>query len=159
MLSCARWLALIFLICTGPVLASGRSEVVKADLDSLIRAAAPHSVQFAVSVPHTVSVGSNGSWSVSNGIATWRYTVRIPTAVSLSFHAINTRLPASAQLTVSGKSTTSVYSNADLHRGSIMSRIAPGEALAFSLRVAVADQRGVAFNIDSLEPLKTVGSA
>ena len=101
--SSGRWLVLFLLICGTPVLAAARSEIVKADLESLIRAAAPHPAQFAVSVPHAVSDITGGAWSVSGDIATWQYSVRIPTAVSLSFRAINTRLPASARLTVRGK--------------------------------------------------------
>jgi hypothetical protein len=147
----ARWLALVFLISGGLVQAGPRSETVKADFDSLIRAAALHPDQFAVSVPSAVSASSKGAWSVSKNVATWRYSVRIPTAVSLSFHAINTRLPASARLTVSGKATTSVYDGADIRRGTLLSRIAPGEVLAFTLTVAASEQRLIAFNIDTFQ--------
>jgi hypothetical protein len=60
-------------------------------------------------------------------------------------------LPASAQLTVSGRATTSVYGSADIRRGTLLSRIAPGEALAFTLRVAASEQRLIAFNIDTFQ--------
>jgi hypothetical protein len=146
-----RWLIFFVLIFGSPVLAAARSEIVKADLESLIRTAAPHSTQFAVSVPHAVSDTSAGSWSVSKDAATWQYSVQIPTAVSLSFRAINTQLPASARLTVRGKSTTSVYSGADIRRGVLLSRIAPGDTLAFTLTVAAAERGLVSFNIDAFQ--------
>jgi hypothetical protein len=52
-------------------------------------AAADSKVQFAVAVPHA-----------------WRYAVRIPTAVSMSFHAARVRLPAAATMTVRSAKTT-----------------------------------------------------
>jgi hypothetical protein len=151
LLTLTRWLAVVFLISSSQAFAAPHNEVVKADLESLIRAAASYPAQFAVTVPHAVSDTAAGLWTVSNNVATWQYTVRIPTAVSLSFHAINTRLPASARLIVKGASTTAVYRNADIRKGVLWSRIAPGEALSFTLTVTASDRGLVNFNIDAFQ--------
>ena len=81
-------------------------DVIKPDLHALIRAAAPSPVQFAVHVPHAVSSATSGTWSNSNGRATWRFNARIPTAVSMSFHANPVNLPVDAVLTVRGARTS-----------------------------------------------------
>jgi lysyl endopeptidase len=125
--------------------------IVKADLKPLIRAGMDSPVQFAVLVPHAVSAASGGSWSTADGRATWRYAVDVPTAVSVSFHAINSSLPASATLEVRGAKTTTSYRARDLHRGELWSRIQPGEALQFTLTVAAEDRSKVAFSIVSLQ--------
>jgi lysyl endopeptidase len=126
-------------------------NIVKADLRSLIRAAIDSPVQFAVLVPHPVSTATGGKWSVAGGRATWRYSVRVPTAVSLSFHAIQSSLPESAILVVRGAKTTTSYRVRDLHRGELWSRIHPGDALELTLTVAAADRADVALNIVSLQ--------
>lgn len=126
-------------------------HIVKADLKTLIRAAADSPVQFAVLVPHTVSTNSAGTWSTADGRATWRYAVDIPTAVSMSFHATGSSLPESAVLVVRGAKTTTTYRTRDLHRGELWSRIQPGEALQFTLTVAAEDRGKVALKIVSLQ--------
>jgi hypothetical protein len=64
-------------------------DVVQINLDPLINTAAKDRNRFAVDIPHVIdaSPAGMGSWSVTRGVATWRYSVRLPTAVSLSFHA------------------------------------------------------------------------
>jgi hypothetical protein len=147
----AALLTVILSTFTVAALAAGPVHVVKTDLKPLIRAGLDSPVQFAVFVPHAVSTSSGGTWSTANGRATWRYAVAIPTAVSLSFHASKSALPASAQLLVRGTRTTASYRARNLHRGELWSRIQPGEALEFTLTVAAADRSQVAFNIVSLQ--------
>jgi hypothetical protein len=126
-------------------------HIVKTDLKPLIRAGMDSPVQFAVLVPHAASATSDGSWSTGDGHATWRYAVEVPTAVSLSFHATKSSLPASATLVVRSAKTTTSYRSRDVHRGDLWSRIQPGEALQFTLTVAAEDRSKVAFNIVSLQ--------
>jgi len=125
--------------------------VVRANLATLIRAAADSPVQFAVPVPHTASTAVSGSWSVTAGEATWHYAVQVPTAVSLSFHALAPFLPQSAALQVSGGRTTRSYRAADLRRGELWSGIHPGDTLEITLTVAAADRAAVDFTIVSLQ--------
>jgi len=47
-------------------------------------------------------------------LSTWVYSVRIPTAISLSFHAAGIVLPPSAVLTVSTARTTARYTARDV---------------------------------------------
>ena len=125
--------------------------VVRANLASLIRAAADSPVQFAVPVPHTASTVSSGSWSVTGGQASWSYVVQVPTAVSLSFHALAPSLPQSATLLVSGGQTTRSYRAGDLRTGEFWSHIHPGDTLTITLTVAAADRAAVDFRIVSLQ--------
>jgi lysyl endopeptidase len=121
------------------------------DLRPLIRAAASSPVQFAVEIPYAVSPDTAGSWSKSGGQATWGYAVRVPTAVSLSFHALHVRLPESAVLTVRGSSTTVTYRGSDVHGTQLWSRIQPGDALQFTLQVALSQRSAVRLDIISLQ--------
>ncbi len=90
-------------------------------------------------------------WSVAGGRATWKYAVRVPTAVSLSFHAVQSSLPASALLVVRGAKSATSYRTRDLHRGDLWSRVHPGDALQFSLTVDVGERDKVSLNIVSLQ--------
>ena len=125
--------------------------VVRANLGSLIRAAAGSPVQFAVPVPHSASTADAGNWSVSGGEASWHYAVQVPTAVSLSFHAVESSLPASATLLVSGGQATTSYRAGDLHRGELWSRIHAGDTLELTVTVAAAERDQVALRIVSLQ--------
>src|ERR1700760_284790 len=87
------------LLLASPICLAGQVETLQIDLRPLIKAAADTPVQFAVPIAHSVTTQSNGQWSTKPaGSAQWAYSVRIPTAVSMSFHATLIRLPASAVL-------------------------------------------------------------
>jgi len=130
----------LLLVWMGIGLAATPVVSVKTDLKPLIRAAAESPVQFAVLVPHAASTATNGEWSSTNGSARWVYAVEVPTAVSLSFHAIDSYLPDSAILVVRGARTVGSYRARDIHRHELWSRIYPGQALQFELTVAAADR-------------------
>jgi hypothetical protein len=147
-----RVAALVALFCALAISATAAPvHIVRTDLRPLIRAASSSRVQFAVSIPHAVSITKDGTWSVEGDRAVWRYAVQVPTAVSLSFHATRSSLPASAVLVVRGAKTTTSYRGSDLHRGELWSRIHPGDALELSLTVAPADRNQVQFNLTSLQ--------
>lgn len=126
-------------------------RVIKTDLKPLIRESAQSPVQFAVLVPHSASTTDAGTWSVTRGRATWNYAVRVPSAVSLSFHATQSSLPASAILVVSGAKSATSYQAGNLHHGELWSRIHPGDALQFTLTVDVSERNKVLLNIVSLQ--------
>lgn len=149
---CQRLLAAVVLTLVATAsFAAVPVQVVKTDLKPLIRSAAQSPVQFAVLVPHSASTTGSGLWSLAHGRATWNYAVRVPTAVSLSFHAKQSSLPASAMLIVRGAKTTTSYQARDLHRGDLWSRIHPGDALQFTLTVSVSERNKVLLNIVSLQ--------
>ncbi|HXY96969.1 MAG TPA: hypothetical protein VEH00_08345 [Steroidobacteraceae bacterium] len=125
--------------------------MVRTNLEPLIRAAADSPVQFAVPVPHTASTAASGSWSIAGGQATWRYAVQVPTAVSLSFHALVPSFPASAALLVSGTHSAVSYGASDLRGGELWSRIHAGDTLVLTLTVAAADAASVDLRIVSLQ--------
>jgi hypothetical protein len=144
-------LALLLLVQVITALAAAPVRTVNTDLRPLIRAAIGSPAQFAVLVPHAASTATAGSWSTVSGRATWSYAVRVPTAISMSFHAIGVSLPNSATLVVRSARSTTSYRARDLHGGELWSRIQPGEALEFELSVAVADRAKVSLNIVSLQ--------
>ena len=77
--------------------------------------------------------------------------MQVPTAVSLSFHAMQVSLPADATLVVRGAQTTTTYRASDLHRGELWSRVQPGAGLQFALSVPAAERARVKFRIVSLQ--------
>lgn len=144
-------LAALLLLPVFAAVAAVPVHTIQADLKPLIRAAVDSPVQFAVLVPHTASTATAGTWTTAAGRATWTYAIRVPTAVSLSFHATAVVLPPSATLVVRGARTTVSYKASDLHRGELWSRIQPGEALQFELTVAAADRGKVALSFVSVQ--------
>jgi lysyl endopeptidase len=132
-----------------PVVAS--VDTVRVDLNPLIDAAAHSPEQFAVSVPHSFSSTSEGTWFARGSTRTWVYTVRIPTAISMSFHAGAAILPPSAVLAVSAGRTTFRYTARDVARSGLWGRPIPGDTLAFSLSVDSSEANRVHLQIDHLE--------
>jgi hypothetical protein len=108
-------------------------------------------VQFAVQVPQAIDVSQDGTWSAAGSISTWRYTVQVPTVVSLSFHAVRIRLPQTASLSVAGKSGTATYAARDLRREEMWSRVQLGDTLEFTLTVPSRDKHSVELSIDGLQ--------
>jgi hypothetical protein len=128
-------------------------DVVRVDLERLIDAAVKDRNRFAVDIPRAVdaSQAGTGTWSVAHGVATWRYAVRVPTAVSLSFHAANIYLPPSAQLKVLAGESTNTYTAKDINRRQLWSRISKGDSLAMELTVAPSQRRSVVLQIASVQ--------
>ena len=92
-----KWTSVASLATLLVSLASNAASVdtLSVDLDSLIDAAAASKNRFAVDIAHPVS-----------GSDTWTYSVRIPGAISMSFHASEVSLPADAVLAVTSGNTT-----------------------------------------------------
>jgi hypothetical protein len=128
-------------------------DVVQVDLNPLIDAAMKDRNRFAVDIPHPIdsSQAGTGTWIITRGLATWRYSVRVPTAVSLSFHAANIFLPQSAQLKVMGGGSTYIYSAKDINKRQLWSRIAKGDSLSMELTVAPKERRFVVLQIASVQ--------
>jgi hypothetical protein len=128
-------------------------DVVQVDLERLIDTAVKDHNRFAVDIPRVVdaSQAGAGTWSVTRGVATWHYSVRVPTAVSLSFHAANIFLPPSAQLKVLAGGSTYTYSAKDTNKRQLWSRISKGDSLAIELTVAPNQRRSVVLQIASVQ--------
>lgn len=131
--------------------AENAPEVLKADLVHEIDKVARIPERFAVEVPHRFDVRDHGHWDAGNSTAHWHYALRIPGAVSLSFHADLVDLPASAVLQVSAGSEQYRYSAKDVHRGELWSRIGRGDTLSFSLSVNSAEASRVVFAVSGIQ--------
>jgi hypothetical protein len=126
-------------------------DTVRIDLNPLIDTAAQSPEQFAVNMAHAISSASQGKWSQRGSTSTWEYSARIPTAISMSFHAPGATLPPSAVLTVSTARTTSKYLARDISRSGLWGRPMPGDTLNFSLSVNSSEAGQVRLQIDSLQ--------
>lgn len=126
-------------------------DTVRVDLRPLIEQAAANPNQFAVDVPHRVSASRSGEWTDEGGTRTWRHTVTVPDAVSLSFHAPRIHLPPSAVLWVGGAATSTQYRDADVAGGSLWSSIQPGDTLEFTLQVRPDEAEQVVLEISGFQ--------
>lgn len=146
----AGWLV-IALFWVLPVSAATVVDTVQVDLNPLIDEAARSPQQFAVNVHHAVSASHQGVWSQHGSTSTWTYSVRIPTAISMSFHAPHVRLPPSAVLTVSGARTTFRFVARDISRTGLWGRPMPGDTLNFALSVNSSEASRVHVQITDLQ--------
>jgi lysyl endopeptidase len=113
-------------------------ETFQVNLNPLIDKAVRHSTQFAVDVARRIDSESSGRWQVDQTNATWDYSIRIPTAVSMGFHASKLMLPADGTLTVTAGGQSYDYRGRDLHRSEFWSRPVKGDQLA--IRISVPKQ-------------------
>ena len=127
------------------------AEVLNVDLGPRIEQSYRFPERFAVDIPHSASASTSGEWTRSGTVSTWHYRVQIPTAVSMSFHARQVHLPASAVLTVTGGGGHVVYRAADVRRGELWSRIFRGATLSLDITVNTNESSQVAFEIASLQ--------
>jgi hypothetical protein len=95
------WTAVSAALCLSAHAAS-TLDTYSVNLDPLIDRAMHRSTQFAVPVARRVNSESSGRWHVDSHDAVWDYTIRIPHAVSMGFHASRLLLPNDGTLTVSG---------------------------------------------------------
>jgi hypothetical protein len=147
-----RWIVALLLLALGPIaVAATPRDTLTVDLRPLIDSAAQYPTRFAVDIAHPASSQTHGVWTRTGNKAVWTYGVRIPTAVSMSFHASSTVLPSSATLVVRAGTVTYRYTSRDVHRGQLWSRIAIGDTLTFELTVAVSDRDSVVLDIASLQ--------
>ncbi len=139
--------------------ASLRDEVA-VDFPAEIDRVAGIPERFAIELPFTAGVTTRGTWSTSGNLRIWQWEVRVPGAVSLSFHAGRASLPAGALLSVSGGGREYRYGPASINRGELWSRIARGDTLTFTLTVSAADVDSVVLDIAGLQAgFRSLGGA
>ena len=110
-------------------------ETYQVNLNPLIDKAMHRPTQFAVGVARRVNSETSGHWQLNSGNAVWDYTIRIPTAVSMGFHASRLLLPIDGTVTVSGGGQTFTYRGRDLHRTEFWSRTVKGDQIAIQITV------------------------
>lgn len=141
--------ALALLLCAGAH-ATTPVDSLSIDLDGLIDSAAHDHNRFAVNIPHPVSSAAQGRWTSARATSTWIYNIRVPTAVSLSFHA-RLALPSSATLQVRAGTVTASYRAKDISRGGLWARPLLGDSLQLRISVNTAEVRQVQLRIDSVQ--------
>jgi hypothetical protein len=127
------------------------SAVVATDRVPQIDKVAQIPERFAVDIAHPFATGTQGYWDKTDSETLWHYTLRVPGAVSLSFHARAISLPPSAVLLVAGGSQQYRYSSKDIRRGELWSRIAHGDTLACTLAASRAEADVVVFEVSSIQ--------
>ena len=148
--SLLRFLGALLLLCASAHAATPPVDSISVDLDALIDGAAHDHNRFAVNIPHSVSSERQGRWTSAGATSTWTYNIRVPTAVSLSFHA-RLALPSSATLQVHAGTVTSSYGTKDISRGGLWSRPLLGDSLQLRISVNTAAARQVQLQIDSVQ--------
>jgi hypothetical protein len=111
------------------------AETYQVNLNPLIDKAMRHPTQFAVEVARRVDSESTGRWSTDGSGATWDYSLRIPTAVSMAFHASRLMLPAEGTLTVSGRGSSFTVHGRELRRSEFWSRTFRGDQITLHISV------------------------
>lgn len=143
--------AILLFLCHAAIAATAQ-DVLNTDLSPLIDQSARYPTRFAVDLPHPVSMADAGSWTQNGGLSTWTYSIRIPTAVSMSFHARRVNLPASAVLEVTAANGTSAtYRARDIARSGLWSRPLAGDSLVLSLTVDTAERPQTVLEIQSFQ--------
>ena len=144
--------AAMLLILGHSASAATASDVLNIDLGPLIDQAAQSPTRFAVDLPHPVSMDRTGTWTRAGGTSTWTYSIRVPTAVSMSFHAQRASLPSGAVLTVTANNGAHTsYSARDISRGGLWSRPLPGDSLFLSLTLSSSQQPQAILEIASFQ--------
>ncbi|MGH8219038.1 MAG: hypothetical protein ACREUT_10810 [Steroidobacteraceae bacterium] len=145
--------AVILLLCLDHAASAATvDETLDIDLGPLIDQAAQSPTRFAIDIPHAVSVDHVGTWTSTASTKTWTYAIRIPTAVSMSFHASRASLPPGAVLTITGSGgAKTTYTARDISRGGLWTRPLPGDTLFLSLSVPEAQQSQLLFQIQSVQ--------
>ena len=131
--------------------ATATIDRVSVHLEPLIAEAAHNPAAFAVPVQHRVTSGESGQWNEIDGVATWTYWVRIPGAVSISFHADSLQLPSDAVLTAAAGDQVYVYTSKQLGSGSMWSHIASGDTLSLRLSLPATERQAATLSIDEFE--------
>lgn len=146
-----RLVALVACVLSPLAHAGPAMDVVDTDLKPLIAQAVRNPDAFAVPIERQVTTATAGEWGVEHGMATWRYAVRIPGAVSTSFHAGTVQLPVDAVLTVTAADQVYVYTAPQLVAGQLWSHVAPGDELHLSLTLPLEGRKETVFVIDELQ--------
>lgn len=126
-------------------------DSLSVNLDPLIDGAAQDRNRFAVNIPHPVSTSTQGRWMRTGSTSTWIYSVQVPTAISMSFHAPHLALPPSAVLTVTAGSTGATYHARDVSRGGLWSRPLIGDTLEITVSADTTEASRAELQIDSLQ--------
>ena len=143
-------LAVLLIFCAD-AMAAAPVDVLNVDLAPLIDKSASKRERFAVNVPLVASAATHGQWTKGGSTSQWTWQVRVPTAVSLSFHAPQVRMPQSARLTVAGRKDTATYVAEDVRRGDLWGRPLLGDTLTFTLTVNANQASQVQLEISSLQ--------
>lgn len=141
-------LLLLGLPCSRDCVAA--SATVDVPFEYLVEQVADDPSRFAVAVPHRAKVTDAGGSSVG-GRTRWTYSVRVPGAVSLSFHATPVMLPLGATVKVSGRFGSFTYTTSDVRQGHLWSRVLRGDTLTVEIAAPEAMRRNVAFNLVELQ--------
>jgi len=137
----------------GPVRAGAAPEVLPLDVPALAVQPGVGPRTVAVDVDHEVNADVGGTWTEVDGWSTWRYSVSVPAAPSLGFHAL-ANLPETARLRLLGPSgeVLRTYTPVNIARtgGQVWSILVPGDTLALELRVPGSDRPATRFVIDRI---------
>ncbi len=128
------WLVILAGVCSFAYGAES-VETFQVNLNPLIDKALRHSTQFAVDVARRIDSESGGRWRIDQTNAKWDYSIRIPSAVSMGFHASKLILPAEGTLTVTAAGQSFTIKGRDLRRSEFWSRPVRGDQISIHISV------------------------
>ncbi len=132
--SSSFWLVTLVALCSFAYGAES-VETFRVNLNPSIDRAVRHSTQFAVDVARRIDSETGGRWQLDQTSATWDYSIRIPTAVSMGFHASRLMLPADGTLTITAARQSFTYKGRDLRRTEFWSRPVRGDQISIHISV------------------------
>ncbi len=133
------------------VAAAASAETLEVRMRELVAVAALEPSRFAVDVAHEVSSSRDGQWQQEGDAVTWHYSLRIPTAVSLSFHADRLDMPAGATLTVRANGREQRLAAHEQRGRGLWSRIVAGDTLHIEATMPAQQRDGFTLHIASFQ--------
>ena len=149
-----RWLCVKALVAWAILCGSLQAatvDIYRLNLDPLIDKSARSPERFAVDVARRIDSETSGSWAIDQSNATWTYSIQIPTAVSLAFHANLIRLPKDGLLTMMAAGQNYSYRGSELHRSELWSRPGKGDQIAIKIVVPKAERHQTLLQIASFQ--------
>ncbi|HWL62893.1 MAG TPA: hypothetical protein VNQ32_08850 [Steroidobacteraceae bacterium] len=148
------WLASLAACMFSPGVSAQESlslQTLNVDLTPLVERLGDSPTRFAVPIRATAEVTSAGRWTESGGQSRWRHSIRVPSAVSMSFLADRISLPPGAMLTVSNGEASFQYTARDIAQGRLWSRVVRGDTIDLELVVPTNLRSSVRLGISELQ--------
>ncbi|MEK6805780.1 MAG: hypothetical protein AABY95_03930 [Pseudomonadota bacterium] len=121
---------------------------IKVDWAGRLPAVIKNPDKFGLITPHAADPAADGVWSESEGVATWRYAVRIPGAVNVSLHADPFNLPEGATFKLIGGGQSYLHTNqSDAPFGVLWSRVVSGDEARIEIAVPAGKKSELGFRL------------
>lgn len=129
--------------------ARAEAALLTPDLDALIARYAHEPTRFAIPYMHAADAQRDGTWSLEQNEAVWRYSIEVPTALGLGVHAAHAHFPSGTAAWIAGKD--GARRALSIEDGQIWSPIVAGESLSLEARMPAAARAGFELQLDQVQ--------